>query len=182
MEEIVAKMEEDHKVQIAELEAIPPSTPQADKEARVEAFRLTSTEMKSRIDDAVLVLAAATNTWSELDEPPEKVEIQQSIKKIENTTAAMKEEIKSLAALQKMRKTTEMNRLQQEAQRLRAKEIHINDLLQPYQEQITELVEVVEQKVREFTTTTNEIDATEDSNISQAMLESTQKCVETMEK
>ena len=90
------------------------------------------------------MLANATNTWSELDEPPEKVEIQQSIKQIENTIAAMKEEIKSLAALQKMRKTTEMNRLQQEAQRLRAKEIHINDLLQPYQEQIIKLVNAVE--------------------------------------
>ena len=78
----------------------------------------------------------------------------------------MKEEIKSLGALVKMRKMTEMNCLQQEAQRLRAKEIQINNLLQPYQEQITELVEVVEQKVREFTTSINEIDETEDSSIS----------------
>ena len=136
--------------------------------------------MKSRIDDALLVLADATNTWSELDEPPEKVEIQQSIKQIENTTAAMKEEIKSLAALQNMRKTTEMNRLQQEAQRLRAKEIQINDLLQPYQEQITEIVNAVEQKVREFTATRNEIDVADDSSISQAMLDLAQECVAAM--
>ena len=94
----------------------------------------------------------------------------------------MKEEIKSLIALQKMRKTKEMNRLQQEAQRLRAQEIHINDLLQPYQEQITDLVEVVEQKVRDFTTTRNEIDATKDSSIIQAMLETAQECVEVMQK
>ena len=38
MEETVAKMKEDHKAQITELGARPPSTPQADKEARVEAF------------------------------------------------------------------------------------------------------------------------------------------------
>ena len=120
MEETVIKMEEDHKAQIAELEARPLGTPQEDKEARVEAFQLTSAQMKSCIDDALSVLADATNTWSELDKPPEKLEIQQSIKKIENTTATMKEEIKSLAALQRMRKTKEMNRLQQEAQRLRA--------------------------------------------------------------
>ena len=71
--------------------------------------------MKSHIDDALLVLADATSTWSELDTPPQKVDIQQSIQQIENTTTAMREEIKSLAALQKMRKTKEMNRLQQEA-------------------------------------------------------------------
>ena len=40
---------------------------------------------------------------------------------------------------------------------------------------------MVEQKVREFTTTINEIDATEDSSISQAMLESAQECVEAMQ-
>jgi len=137
--------------------------------------------MQSRIDDSLSVLADVTNTWSELDEPPEKVEIQQSIKQIENTIAAMKEEIKSLAALQKMRKTTEMNHLQQEAQRLREKEIHINDLLQPYQEQIIELVDAVEQKVGEFTATRNEIDAAEDSSISQDMLDSAQERVAAMQ-
>ena len=63
---------------------------------------------------------------------------------------------------------------------MRAKEIHINDLLQPYQEQITELVDAVEQKVGEFTATRNEIDAAEDSSISQAMLDSAQERVAAM--
>ena len=67
--------------------------------------------MKSRIDDALSVLADATSTWSELDAPLEKVEIQQSIQQIENTTTTIKEEIKSLTALQKMIKTKEMNHL-----------------------------------------------------------------------
>ena len=74
-----------------------------------------------------------------------------------------------------------MNHLQQEAQRLRAQEIHINDLLQPYQEKITEIVDTVEQKVREFTATRSEIDATEDSSISQAMLDLAQEHVEAMQ-
>ena len=86
----------------------------------------------------------------------------------------MKEEIKGLAALQKMRKTKEMNCLQQEAQLLRTKEIHINDLLQPYQEKITELVDTVEQKVKEFTTTREETNAIEDASISQSLLDSAQ--------
>ena len=43
LEETVTKMEEDHKAQIAELESRPLGTPQEDKEARVEAFRLTPT-------------------------------------------------------------------------------------------------------------------------------------------
>ena len=72
--------------------------------------------------------------------------------------------------------------MQQEAQRLRAQEIHINDLLQPYQEQIAEIVDTVEQKMKEFTTTREKIDATEDANISQALLESAQESVEVMQK
>ena len=64
---------------------------------------------------------------------------------------------------------------------MRSKEIHINDLLQPYQEQIIELVDAVEQKVGEFTATRNEIDAAEDSSSSQAMLDSAQERVAVMQ-
>ena len=55
-------------------------------------------------------------------------------------------------------------------------------MLQPYQEQITKLVDAVKKKVKEFTTSKSEMDATEDSSISQVMLEMTQECVEAMEK
>ena len=79
MEEAKAKMEEDHQAQIEELEAHAQDTSQADKQARVEAFRLVSAQMQSRIDDALSVLNDATNTWSNLDQLPEKVEIQQNI-------------------------------------------------------------------------------------------------------
>ena len=68
--------------------------------------------MKCRIDDAESLLADATKTWSELEELPDKLDLQQSIQNIENATAAMKEEVKSLWALTKMKKMTEMNRLQ----------------------------------------------------------------------
>ena len=79
-------------------------------------------------------------------------------------------------------KTKEMNYLQQEAQQLRTKEMYINDLLQPYQEQITEIVDTVEQKMKEFTTTREETDATEDASISQALLDSAQERVVVMQK
>ena len=81
-----------------------------------------------------------------------------------------------------MKNMTEINHLQQEAQGLRAREIRFNKLLQPYQEQIVELVDMVEQKVKEFTTSRSDIEVTEDSSISKAMLETAQECVEAMEK
>ena len=60
--------------------------------------------------------------------------------------------------------------------------MHINDLLQPYQEQITEIVDTVEQKINEFTTTRENTDTTEDTSISQDLLDSTQESVEVMQK
>ena len=68
--------------------------------------------MKCRIDDAESLLADVTNTWSELDELRNKLELQQSIQNIEKATTAIKEEVKSLAALANMKKMIEMNHLQ----------------------------------------------------------------------
>ena len=137
---------------------------------------------QSILDDAQSLLDDATKTWSELEELPDRLDLQQSIQNIENAVAAMKEEFKSLGALAKMKRTIEMNRLQQEAQRLREKDIQFNNLLQPYQEQITELVDAVEKKVKEFTTSKSEIDSTENPMITQVMLEAAQDRVEAMDK
>ena len=144
MDEEVARMKADHDTHITELEARARDTSQEEQRARIEAFRLTAAQMQSCINEATSVLTDAMSAWSELDEPPQRVDIQRNIQAIENTTMAMKEEMKSLAALQRMKKTKEMNQLQQEAQQLRTKELHITDLLQPFQEKITDLVDAVE--------------------------------------
>ena len=126
--------------------------------------------MKCRIDDVESLLSDATKTWSELEELLDRLDLQQSIQNIENAIEEIKEKFKSLGALAKMKKTTEMNRLQQKTQRLRAKEIQFNNLLQPYQEQIAELVDAVDQKLKEFTASKSEIDSVEYPMITQVML------------
>ena len=70
--------------------------------------------MKCRIDDIESLLADAMKTWSELEELPDRLDLQQSIQNMENAIAAIKEEVKSLGALAKMKKMIEMNHLQQE--------------------------------------------------------------------
>jgi len=104
MDEEVARMKADHDAHIAELEARAWDTSQAEQKARIEAFRLTAAQMQSRINEATSVLTDAMSAWSELDEPPQRVDIQRNIQVIENTTMAMKEEMKSLAALQRIKK------------------------------------------------------------------------------
>ena len=69
-------------------------------------------QMKCLIDDVESLLADAMKTWSELEELPKRLELQQSIQNIENATTSMKEEVKSLGALANMKRMTKMNRLQ----------------------------------------------------------------------
>ena len=62
------------------------------------------------------------------------------------------------------------------------KEIQFNNMLQSYQEQIAELVDAVENKVKEITASKSVIDNTEDSMISQVMLKVAQDYIEAMDK
>ena len=68
--------------------------------------------MKCRIDDAESLLADATKIWSELEELPNRLDLQQSIQNMENAIVAIKKEVKSLGDLAKMKKMTEMNHFQ----------------------------------------------------------------------
>ena len=97
----MAKMEKDHKAQIVELEARAPGTPKVDKEARAQAFRITSMQMKCRIDDVESLLVDATKTWSELEELPDRLDLHQGIQNIENAVAEIKEESRAQDLLQR---------------------------------------------------------------------------------
>ena len=55
-------------------------------------------------------------------------------------------------------------------------------MLQPYQEEIAELVDSVEKKVIEFTSSKGVIDTTEDPLITDVMLTEAQDCVTTMDR
>ena len=52
-------MEEDHKARIIELEARTPGTLPAEKKTRVEAFRVASTQMQCRVEEAQKMLSDA---------------------------------------------------------------------------------------------------------------------------
>ena len=64
------------------------------------------------------MLGDATKTWSQLEELPVRLKMQQSIQNIQDRENTMKEEMKTLGALAKIKKTTYWNKLQQEIQRL----------------------------------------------------------------
>ena len=62
--------------------------------------------MKCCIDDTASLLDDAMKTSSELEEFPDRLDLQQSIQNIENVVAALKEEVKSLESLLKIKMMT----------------------------------------------------------------------------
>ncbi len=104
-------LEEEYKEKIAELEARQPSIPEEDKEARLQAFRIVATQMKCRVEDLESLLADVTKTWMELEELPEKMDLQKSIQGYEQSIAKAEEEAKILGDLSKMKKKAEITQI-----------------------------------------------------------------------
>src|SRR5277367_621022 len=118
--------------------------------------------MKCRIDDGESLLEDATKTWSELEELPARLDLKQSIQSLDTAVASIEEEAKSLGALAKMKKRAEINQIQDKVQKLREKHITFDKMVQPYQEEIAQLVDTMETKVAEFKSSKEVIDSAED--------------------
>ena len=97
------------------LEASQPPNPEAAQEERVQAFRIVETQMKCRVEEVEAILTDATKTWQELEQLPQKTELQKSIQYFEQAIARAEEEAKTLGPLAKMRKKTKITQFQQQA-------------------------------------------------------------------
>jgi cell division protein ZapA (FtsZ GTPase activity inhibitor) len=67
-------------------------------------------------------------------------------------------------------------------QKLREKQINFDKMVQPYQEQIAQLVDTVEKKVAEFKSSKDVIDTTDDPLVTDIMLTTAQETVTDMDK
>jgi hypothetical protein len=181
LEEEKAKMEEEYKEKIAALEAQQPATPEAVQEAHVQAFRIVETQMKCRAEEVESLLEDATRTWTELEELPEKIELQKSIQSYDQLIAQAEEEAKSLGALAKMKKKTEITQLQQLAQKFRTKQINLDNTINPHQEKVAQLVDRIEKKVIGFKASKGVIEDTEDPLVTDIMLTTAQEEVANMD-
>lgn len=181
LEEQVVKMEADHKIQIAELEAHAPGTPPTVKEERVEALKVVSTQMQCQLEEVQKMLTQAMATWTELQELPDIIAIQNQVKAAKETLEVAKAEMKTLEGLAKMRKISESNKLQQEVQRLKEKENAVIKMVQPWSDDLADIATWVEEKMKEFTTTKEEVDNTGEGAITQDLLNTTQQCIAEMD-
>ena len=117
----------------------------------------------------------------ELEELPEKKDLQKSIQGYEQAIAKVEEEAKTLGALPKMKKKEEITKIQQLAQKCKEKHINLNNLIQPHQVKITELVDSIEKKVTEFKASHGVAESTEDPLVTTIMLTIAHECVAGMD-
>ena len=175
------KMEEEYKAKIAALEENRPLTQEEIQEARVQAIRIVQTQMQSRVEATEAILEDASKTWLELEELPQKKELQQHIRHFEDAIAKAEEEYKGLNALAKMRKKGEITKFQQQVQRYREKEINLANAVSPHENKVAHLVDQLEKKVQSFQSSKGVIESTEDSLVTAEMLTAAQEEVITMD-
>ena len=87
LEEEKIKMEEEYKERIAVLEENRPLTQEEIQDARVQAIRIVQTQMQCRVEETETILEDASRTWQELEELPQKKELQQHIQHFEDVIA-----------------------------------------------------------------------------------------------
>ena len=120
-------------------------------------------------------------TWQELEELPQKTELQQHIQHFEEAISKAEEEYKSLGALTKMRKKSEITQFQQQVQKYRERQINLANAISPHEEKVAHLVDQVEKKVKGFKSSKGVIEDTEDSLVTDAMLTVAQEEVTSMD-
>ena len=137
--------------------------------------------MQCRVEETEAILDDASRTWQELEELPQKKELQQHIQHFEEVKARAEEEYKGLGALAKMRKKGEITQFQQQVQKYREKEINLANAISPHEEKVAHLVDQVEKKVKGFKSSKGVIEDTEDSLVTAEMLSVAQEEVTNMD-
>ncbi len=181
LDEEKSKMEEEYKAKIAILEENRPLTAEEAQEARVQAIRIVQTQMQCRVEQTEAILKDATRTWQELEELPQKKELEQHIRHFEGVIAKAEEEYKGLGALAKMRKKMEITQFQQQVQKYREKQINLATAVSPYEDKVAHLVDQLEKKVKGFTSSKAVIEDTEDPLVTAEMLSAAQEEVTNMD-
>lgn len=111
MEEIIEKMDVEHKARIAELEAKETETPPKEHEARVTELQGYATMIVLRIAETKKLLDDATTTWTTMEDIDDLVEVRVALQKNKKELDEVTTTMKDLVLLQRMLKMGESKRL-----------------------------------------------------------------------
>ena len=127
--------------------------PPKEHEARVAELQGYATKIMLRLAETQKLLDEATTTWTTMEDIDDLVEVRATLHKNQKELDEVTATKKDLVPLQHMLKMGESKRLQTKLQQLRAKEAKYLKSLQPWQDQVSEIVVKVNVKLTEFQAT-----------------------------
>lgn len=140
-------MDAEHKIHIAELEARAPGRPPEEREARVEELQGYADTIEVRLAEMQKLPDEATNTWTTMEDIDGLIDVREALQKNQKELDELTMVMKDVIPLQRMLKIGESKRLQT---KLRAKEVEYLQTLQPWKEQVSEIVIKINVKLTKF--------------------------------
>ena len=147
LEEIIKKMDVEHKARIAEIEARTPGMPPAVREVRVQELGGYAEMVETRVEEAQQLLNEASHTWANMEDIDGLIEVREALQKTHRELHALTGTMKDLLPIEHILKMEETTKLQAELQKLRAKEVHYTNTLQPWQEKLSTITVGVNEKL-----------------------------------
>ena len=103
-----------------------------------------------RLEDTQKILNDVTATWTAMEEIPDLLTIHKEVQKTQQELEAVATVMKDLLPLQRMLKMGKNKKLQGELQKLCAREEEYLKIVQPWQEEVSEIALQIDAKILEF--------------------------------
>lgn len=161
LEETIEKMKAEHeacieeievecKDRIVDLDTKAPRMPPMEHEAQVVKLEGCGETIDSRLVEMQELLNEATHTWTTMEEIDGLVEVHTLLQKNQQKFDELIVTRKDFFALECMMEMKESTKLQTKMQKLQAKEVEFMQTLQPWQEQVSEIIVQINVKLIEF--------------------------------
>jgi hypothetical protein len=181
LEQEKVAMAEDHRTQIAELEARVAAQTTDDAQVQFEALSRASMQMKNRVQEAENLMNQAMEAWTELVKLPFKVGLSEQVQAAEQSLAVLNEEAKSLTGLPKMKKMGEVRKMQQQLHKLRTEDEKLTNSIQPFMDEYAEIVGQVETKIKEIAESQEIIDTLTKEDATAETVQTAVECVDELD-
>ena len=147
LEEIIEKMDVEHKAHINELEARTLGMPLIVREAWVQEPRRYAEMVETRIVEAQQLLNEQSHTWTNMEDINGLVEVRRALQNTQQEIDALIRMMKYFLPIEHMLKVGETTKLQVEIQKLRAEGAHYTTTMQTWKEKVSAIAIGVNEKL-----------------------------------
>lgn len=131
-----------------------------------------------RIEEDHKLLDDASTSWQSMDEIDDLVIVHDEIQETQKEVDTIFVSIKALLANEKMLKMGEKQKLQEKITKLCREEAHYLKIVQPWQEEVSQITIKVNEKLMKFKDMQTTVVSLQEELVSTEMIDSTRECAE----